>query len=134
MSSDKRSMTYYLAAIHQEEGLPGYAVLFPGVPGCQTQGGTLDEAIAMAEDALSGFFEGEAERPLPLSAEEAARHEDGIGATYFVAIPASPAKGKSVRISITMDENILKIVDEKAKAAGMTRSGYLASSVMARLR
>lgn len=49
-------MASYIALIRAaEEG--GYWVDFPDFPGCITQGDTLDEARAMAEDALAGHVE-----------------------------------------------------------------------------
>ncbi len=48
--------------------------LFPDLPGCMTQGETLEEAAAMAEDARRGWIEVEYERgndiPLPTYPEE----------------------------------------------------------------
>ena len=38
-----------------EEG--GYAVTVPALPGCVTQGDTLEEAIAMARDAIQAYLE-----------------------------------------------------------------------------
>ena len=35
----------------------GYTVTVPALPGCVTQGETLEEAIAMAEDAIRGYIE-----------------------------------------------------------------------------
>ena len=35
----------------------GYVVTFPAIPGLATQGETLDEATAMAEDCLRAFLE-----------------------------------------------------------------------------
>ncbi|MEW5773046.1 MAG: type II toxin-antitoxin system HicB family antitoxin [Thermodesulfobacteriota bacterium] len=50
------ALARYLALFHPaEEG--GYWVEFPDFPGCITQGDTLDEARAMAEDALAGYVE-----------------------------------------------------------------------------
>jgi predicted RNase H-like HicB family nuclease len=48
----------------QEEG--GYHVYAPDLPGLHTQGDTLDEATANAEEALELYVEGlrEEERPL----------------------------------------------------------------------
>lgn len=47
----------------------GYVALFPDLPGCVTQGDTLEEAAAMAEDARRGWMQVEYERghdiPLP---------------------------------------------------------------------
>jgi antitoxin HicB len=37
-----------------EEG--GYTVTVPALPGCVTQGETLEEAIAMARDATRGYI------------------------------------------------------------------------------
>ncbi|MBI4317382.1 MAG: type II toxin-antitoxin system HicB family antitoxin [Chloroflexi bacterium] len=38
-----------------EEG--GYTVTVPALPGCITEGDTLEEAIAMAKDAIAGYLE-----------------------------------------------------------------------------
>ena len=38
----------------EEEG--GYTVTVPALPGCITQGDTLDEALAMAKDAITGYL------------------------------------------------------------------------------
>lgn len=37
-----------------EEG--GYSVLVPALPGCVTQGETVEEAVAMAQDAIAGWI------------------------------------------------------------------------------
>jgi predicted RNase H-like HicB family nuclease len=37
-----------------EEG--GYSVVVPSLPGCVTQGETIEEAIAMAQDAIAGWI------------------------------------------------------------------------------
>ncbi len=39
----------------QEEG--GYSVQVPALPGCVTQGETIEEAIAMAKDAIALYIE-----------------------------------------------------------------------------
>ena len=52
----------------------GYVAVFPDLPGCMTQGETLEETAAMAEDARRGWIKVEHERgndiPLPSYAEE----------------------------------------------------------------
>lgn len=60
-----REYTYTAVFEPAEEG--GYVVTFPALPGCATQGETLDEARAMAADALRGYLEIllEEGRPLP---------------------------------------------------------------------
>lgn len=44
----------YPACFYKEE--EGYSVVFPDLPGCITQGDTLEEAIEMAEDAALGWL------------------------------------------------------------------------------
>ena len=59
-------VTYTLHIDPAEEG--GYIAYFPALPGCQTQGETLDEVIAMAKDAVAGYLEllQEEGRPFPV--------------------------------------------------------------------
>lgn len=54
-----------------EEG--GYVVTFPAIPNLATQGETVDEARAMAEDCLRCYLEGLALDGRPLPESEAAR-------------------------------------------------------------
>lgn len=50
-----------------EEG--GYTVTVPSLPGCVTQGDTLEEAIAMAKDAIRLFIETLVEHGEPIPEE-----------------------------------------------------------------
>ena len=66
MSADRKPLEYFLQLeyslniIADPEG--GYVVEFPDLPGCLTQGDTLDEAVSMAEDARIGWIETEYNR------------------------------------------------------------------------
>lgn len=46
----------YTAVFHPEENAGGYSVSFPDLPGCYTQGDTLEDALAMAGDALGIYL------------------------------------------------------------------------------
>jgi len=48
-------VTYTVHIEPAEEG--GFVASFPALPGCQTQGETFEEVIAMAKEALVGFLE-----------------------------------------------------------------------------
>ena len=50
-------MRNYLAFIHKDAN-SDYTVTFPDFPGCITAGSTLDEARAMAQEALPFHLEG----------------------------------------------------------------------------
>ena len=47
----------YTIILHPDEDDGGYTVTVPALPGCVTQGETLDEAIAMARDAIGLYIE-----------------------------------------------------------------------------
>jgi len=58
----------------------GYTVIIPDLPGCVTEGDSLEKAIEMGVDAASGWILGELEagRPVPAaSSPERIRPEDG---------------------------------------------------------
>ena len=48
----------YTIILQPDEGEGGYTVTVPALPGCVTQGETLEEAIAMAKDAIRLHIEG----------------------------------------------------------------------------
>ncbi len=50
-----QEFTYTIVLEPAEEG--GYNVSVPALPGCFTQGGTYEEALAMAEDAITLWLE-----------------------------------------------------------------------------
>lgn len=50
-----KNVTYTLYIERAEEG--GFVAFFPALPGCHTQGETVEEVMAMAKDALAGYLE-----------------------------------------------------------------------------
>jgi antitoxin HicB len=50
-----RTLNYRIKLIKEEEG--GYTVIVPVLPGCITFGETIEEAIAMAKEAIEGYIE-----------------------------------------------------------------------------
>jgi predicted RNase H-like HicB family nuclease len=50
----KKILNYTVILEPAEEG--GFIVHVPALPGCHTQGETLDEAYKMAEDAIQGYI------------------------------------------------------------------------------
>lgn len=48
------NVTYTVHIEPDAEG--GFVAFFPALPGCHTQGETLEEVIAMAKDALAGYL------------------------------------------------------------------------------
>ncbi len=59
----------YVATIESaEEG--GYIAYFPSLPGCITEGDSLEEVIAMAKDALAGYLETRKDLGWPIPKEK----------------------------------------------------------------
>jgi predicted RNase H-like HicB family nuclease len=58
----------------EEEG--GYTVTVPALPGCVTQGETLEDAIAMARDAIQGYLEALVKDGQPIPEER--RHPQAL--------------------------------------------------------
>jgi antitoxin HicB len=52
MSNNETCEYQYTVLLHPDAEEGGYTVTVPALPGCVTQGETLEEAIAMAKDAL----------------------------------------------------------------------------------
>jgi len=123
-------MRQYIALIHKVAD-SDYGVSFPDFPGCVTAGTTLDEARAMADKALALHIEGLAEDgeaiPEPSSLETVmANQENRQGVAILVPVPA--AAPKSVRVNVTLPEDVLSQIDRYAGSHGLTRSGFLAQA------
>jgi predicted RNase H-like HicB family nuclease len=123
-------MRHYIALIHKDAN-SDYGVSFPDLPGVITAGSTLDEARAMAAEALAIRLEGLAEDgeavPEPSTLEEImaiAENKDGVA----VLIDAPAAEVKSVRVNITLPADVLGEIDKYAEREGFTRSGFLAQA------
>lgn len=66
----------YTVKIHRcDPDEDGYWVEVPALPGCVTQGQTLDEAVAMAKDAIEGFLTALVKAGEPVPVEEQDPHE-----------------------------------------------------------
>ena len=69
---DKR----YTYTVHISEQEDGYHVEVPALPGCQTWGGTYDEAVSNAQEAIQGFLETLARlgKPIPVESRHSELH------------------------------------------------------------
>jgi predicted RNase H-like HicB family nuclease len=120
-------MRDYIALIHKDAD-SDYGVSFPDLPGCVTAGSTLDEARAMAVEALAlhvrGLVEDGGAVPEPSSLEEVmADPENRDGVAVLVALADS--QPRAVRVNITLPEPDLEEIDAFAERRGLTRSGFL---------
>jgi len=60
----------YTVILYPELDEGGYSVTVPALPGCVTQGETLEEAIAMAKDAIRLYLEALRDEGEPIPEEQ----------------------------------------------------------------
>ncbi len=123
----------YIAYLHKE-GKSDYGVSFPDFPGCITAGSTLEEARRMAAEALTFHIagmrkDGEA-IPEPSTLDDLRNDPAMKGAVAFLVAVAEPEK--TIRFNITARESQLAEIDDRARAARLTRSAYLVHSALGR--
>jgi predicted RNase H-like HicB family nuclease len=136
---ERQSMTQSLVAlIHGEPG--SYGISFPDVPGCISAGDTLDETLANGAEALAFHLEGMAEdgenAPIPRSLDAIKGDPEfafEFSEPHVVALVPYDPPTRSIRINVTMEEQLVKAIDRAAKREGGTRSGFLAQAARERL-
>ena len=121
-------MANYIAVVHKDPK-SDFGVSFPDFPGCVTAGSTIDEAKDMAHDALSlhikGMLEDGENIPTPSKLEDIMDDPDYSDAAAILVISVSETKPRSVRVNITVPEDMLHKIDNIAKRRGMSRSSFL---------
>ena len=121
-------MANYIAVVHKDPQ-SDFGVSFPDFPGCITAGSTIDEAKDMAHDALSlhirGMLEDGENIPSPSKLENIMDDPQYSDAVAILVVSVSEAKPRSVRVNITVPEDMLRKIDNVAKKRGMSRSSFL---------
>ena len=121
-------MNSYIALIHKESN-SDFGVSFPDLPGCITAGATLQEARALAAEALAFHMEGMAEdgvvAPEPSRLEAIMEQRENRDAVAIL-VDLPPTAARSVRINVTLPVDVLGAIDRFASAHGLTRSAFLA--------
>ncbi len=121
----------YPLAIEPGDETTAFGVIVPDLPGCFSAGDTLDEALIGAEEAAAAWIDaaldaGEA-IPAP-SSLETVRADPAYAGWTFGVVTLDPAllDDSIERVNITLPRRVLRRLDALAKAAGETRSGFIA--------
>lgn len=123
-------MRYPVAIEAGDEGT-AFGVVVPDLPGCFSAGDTLDQAMANAEEAIALWIDAEldAGRAIPVpSGLDVLRKDPELAGWILgvVEIDLAVLDDTVERINVTLPRRVLKRLDALAKAAGSSRSGYIA--------
>lgn len=115
------------ALFEREEGGEGYTVTFPDLPGCITEGDSLDEALSMAKEALAlhlyGMEEDGDEIPQPSDILSLAPVEDGF--YTLIEVRTSLIRDKEMNRSVSKNVTIPKWLEVEATKANLNYSQIL---------
>lgn len=121
----------YPIAIEPGTDNTAFGVVIPDLPGCFSAGDTLDEALDNAERAANLWIDAALDagqtipKPSPL---DAIRNDKAFAGWVVGLVTVDPAQLDDTieRVNITLPRRVLRRLDNKAKEAGETRSGYIA--------
>lgn len=123
------AVVFYPAIIDREED--GFSVYFPDIPGCFSDGDTINEAALNAEQALNMHLvsaaEGGIEINKPSQIDAVEIDPEGDYVTRLLVRGETP--GKITRIQVSIDEGLLSRIDRVAK----NRSRFIADASRAAL-
>ena len=108
-----------------------FGVVVPDLPGCFSAGDSLDEAIAGAEEAAAAWIDAALDTgepiPPPSALEAIQRNADFKGwLVGVIAIDPALLDDTIERVNITLPRRVLRRLDARARAAGESRSGFIA--------
>ena len=108
-----------------------FGVTIPDLPGCFSQGNSVENAVENAQEAIlfhaEGLVSGNQMVPLPSEIDFSDFHGDtGTVLLAYADVDIESILGPAKRINITIKSANLQVIDMRAKARGMNRSEYLA--------
>lgn len=122
----------YPVAIEPGTHTAAFGVVIPDLPGCFSAGDTMDEAMTNAEEAIMAWIEvaldAGQEIPQPSDIEALRKGHKAFKNWVWALVKVDPAvlDDNLERVNISLPRRVLHRLDEQAKAAGETRSGFIA--------
>lgn len=126
----------YPIAIEPGDEAHAFGVVVPDLPGCFSAGDTLDEALANAEEAVVAWIDAMLDRDeailQPTSIDLLRAGHPEFAGWIWAVVSVDPARldDKVERVNITLPRRVLARLDAAARAAGETRSGYIARKAL----
>jgi len=127
---------YIFPAVFESDGNGGYTVTFPDLPGCITEGDTLDEALYMAKDALELYIynleEDNETIPAPTAPEKIKVPEGAFVNLIEVYMP--PVRDEMANKSVNKTVTIPRWLNEAAEKANINFSQVLQYALKEQLK
>ena len=122
---------HYPIAIERGDDTHAFGVVVPDLPGCFSAGDTLEQAIINAAEAINLWIEATLDSaqsiPLPSPVDRWANDRQYKGWTFALVKVDPAARDDTIeRVNITLPRRVLHRLDQRARAAGETRSGFIA--------
>jgi predicted RNase H-like HicB family nuclease len=131
-----QTMLYPIAILPGDDG-HAWGVEVPDIPGCFSAGDDLDDAMAMAREAIEGHLQLLAEEggaiPIANKVTVHAANPDFAGCIWaLVDIDVTQYMGRAEKLNITLPGYLLKRIDDYVKSHPdqKSRSGFLASAAL----
>jgi predicted RNase H-like HicB family nuclease len=125
----------YPIAIEPGTETTAFGVVFPDLPGCFSAGDTLDEAMEAAEEAVAAWLDAtlDAGGAVPAASSLEAVRADPRFAGWIIGVvnvSLESLDDTTERVNITLPRRVLRRLDAQARAAGESRSGYIAKMTL----
>ncbi|WP_242140299.1 type II toxin-antitoxin system HicB family antitoxin [Sphingomonas sp. TREG-RG-20F-R18-01] len=125
----------YPIAIEPGTETTAFGVVVPDLPGCFSAGDTLDEALRGAEEAAAAWIDAalDSGNGVPLARSlDTVRLDPAFAGWGFGVITLDPALFEDTieRVNVTLPRRVLKRLDAMARAAGISRSSYIAQMTL----
>ncbi|MEA3031033.1 MAG: hypothetical protein QOG13_2358 [Sphingomonadales bacterium] len=128
---------HYVGFIFGDES-GGYGVTVPDIPGftAHVENGGISAAVETAQRVLTDHVAAMADAGLEIPAARSPDELEKLAdvkaewdeADAFVMLRVVYPAGRTLRINVTMDENVLDVVDAAARERGLTRSAFIAEA------
>lgn len=125
-------MVVYIAYLRKDED-SDYGVEFPDLPGCVSAGRSLDEARAMAAEALAGHvaaLEAQGDAVPAPSSLETLKDDPERGDAVAILVDLDPGLLRSERVNVMIPKHLLGRIDA---ASGGNRSRFLVEAAEQKL-
>lgn len=125
----------YPIALNFEDDDHAISAIVPDLPGCFSAGDTEEEALINTQEAIELWLETVIDDggavPEPKSIKAYKDDPEYKGCVWaIVSIDLAKLSDKIERVNITLPSRVLRRIDAAAKAAGESRSGFIAHAVL----